>query len=148
MQNQENLEYVIGNLKGDEVSSNTLRSRYEACKAEYEELVSITQSRMRGKVKQVVLANAESIESSSFSKRVNKCSKVLLIDEVEVFISEKYYGGFYTPSLVVMDDTIKNLLDAIWQYGLLSKATVSTIHVLDKSEYFQLLYAYMHICIV
>jgi hypothetical protein len=81
---------------------------------------------VRERVKQMVLSNAAStdaIESSDSSKTsttstkaVNQSNKVLLIDEVDVFLSEKYYGGLYTPSLVIIDNAIKYLLDAIWQY--------------------------------
>jgi hypothetical protein len=38
----------------------------------------------------------------------------LLIDEVDVFLSEKYYGGTYTPSICLNDPSIKALLDVIW----------------------------------
>ncbi|CAF3928132.1 unnamed protein product [Rotaria sp. Silwood2] len=41
--------------------------------------------------------------------------KVLLIDEVDVFLSDKFYGGMYTPSVYLRDPSIKNLLDSIWQ---------------------------------
>ncbi|CAF1088093.1 unnamed protein product [Didymodactylos carnosus] len=40
--------------------------------------------------------------------------KVLLIDEVDVFLSEKFYGGMYTPSVFLKDPKIKSLLDTIW----------------------------------
>ena len=41
--------------------------------------------------------------------------KVLLIDEVDVFLSDKYYGGVYIPSVYLKDDSIKALLDSIWE---------------------------------
>ncbi|CAF1328760.1 unnamed protein product [Rotaria sordida] len=40
--------------------------------------------------------------------------KVLLIDEVDVFLSEKFYGGMYTSSVFLKDPTTKSLLDTIW----------------------------------
>ncbi len=38
-----------------------------------------------------------------------------MIDEVDVFLSDKYYGGMYTPSVHLKDLSIKVSLDSIWQ---------------------------------
>ena len=40
--------------------------------------------------------------------------KVLIIDEVDVFLSENFYGQIYMPSLHLKDPLIKLLLDEIW----------------------------------
>ena len=40
---------------------------------------------------------------------------VLLIDEVDVFLSEKYYGGAYNPTVKWINDDIFNLLEDIWK---------------------------------
>ena len=39
--------------------------------------------------------------------------KVLLIDEVDVFLSDKYYGGVYVPVVHLKHPSIKALLDQI-----------------------------------
>ena len=36
--------------------------------------------------------------------------KVLLIDEVDVFLSDKFYGGTYTPSVYLKDPSIKSII--------------------------------------
>lgn len=40
--------------------------------------------------------------------------KILLIDEVDVFFQEGFYGSIYAPSASLEDTTISNLLDLIW----------------------------------
>ena len=39
---------------------------------------------------------------------------MLIIDEVDVFLSENFYGQIYMPSLHLKDPLIKLLLDEIW----------------------------------
>ena len=53
--------------------------------------------------------------------------KVLLIDEVDVFLSEKYYGGLYLPSVYLKDSLIKNLLDEIWKNKNVSPLVSNTV---------------------
>ena len=53
--------------------------------------------------------------------------KVLLIDEVDVFLSEKYYGGLYLPSVYLKDSLFKNLLDEIWKNKNVSPLVLNTV---------------------
>ncbi|CAL6013564.1 Helicase-related_protein [Hexamita inflata] len=41
--------------------------------------------------------------------------KVLMIDEVDVFFNESFYGSSYTPMARVQNSEIKSLLDYVWQ---------------------------------
>ncbi|CAL6043111.1 Helicase-related_protein [Hexamita inflata] len=41
--------------------------------------------------------------------------KVLMIDEVDVFFNESFYGSSYTPMARVQNTEIKSLLDYVWQ---------------------------------
>eukprot|EP00298_Acanthocystis_sp_HF-20_P018889 c22051_g1_i5.p1 GENE.c22051_g1_i5~~c22051_g1_i5.p1 ORF type:complete len:2308 (+),score=699.29 c22051_g1_i5:197-6925(+) len=67
----------------------------------------------REKVKEMIMNNVKDISPTRNSS--TKKIKVLLIDEVDVFLSEKYYGGMYTPSVYLKDLLIKNLLDTLWK---------------------------------
>ncbi|CAF1204521.1 unnamed protein product [Adineta steineri] len=67
---------------------------------------------LREKVREMIMRNKNIIDVSSKKTRMRE--KVLLIDEVDVFLSEKFYGGMYTPSLLLRDLSIKSLLDTLW----------------------------------
>ena len=40
--------------------------------------------------------------------------QVLLIDEVDVFFSKEFYGNTYSPSAVIQDPSIKDLVAYLW----------------------------------
>ena len=71
------------------------------------------QCNVREIVIKMIVENKSSL-TSIISKPPDRL-KVLLIDEVDVFLSEKYYGGLYLPSVCLNDIYIKNLLDEIWK---------------------------------
>ncbi|CAF1187714.1 unnamed protein product [Rotaria sp. Silwood1] len=71
------------------------------------------QCNVREKVRDMIMKNQNAIDVGVAMARVRP--KVLLIDEVDVFLSEKFYGGIYTPSLYLKDLSIKMLLDTLWQ---------------------------------
>ena len=71
------------------------------------------QCNIREKVRDMILTNKNTLSKIDTSARIRP--KVLLIDEVDVFLSDKYYGGMYIPSVLLKDDAIKALLDSIWQ---------------------------------
>ncbi|CAL6025642.1 Helicase-related_protein [Hexamita inflata] len=64
------------------------------------------------------------------AKKNNKMprQKVLMIDEVDVFFNESFYGSSYTPMARVQNPEIKALIDYIWQnkndMNLLRKNTI------------------------
>ncbi|CAF2900296.1 unnamed protein product [Rotaria sp. Silwood2] len=67
---------------------------------------------VREKVRDMIINNKSVIsvvETTAYLR-----PKVLLIDEVDVLLSDKFYGGTYTPSVYLKDPSIKTLLDAIW----------------------------------
>ncbi|CAF4894014.1 unnamed protein product, partial [Rotaria sp. Silwood1] len=70
------------------------------------------QCNVRDKVREMIVDNKSKIDVAAKSVRTDP--KVLLIDEVDVFLSEKFYGGTYSPSVDIKDSTIKTLLDIIW----------------------------------
>ena len=73
------------------------------------------QCNIREKVRDMIMNNAETIEVARSTTRARP--KVLLIDEVDVFLSEKFYGGMYAPSVHLKDPSIKDLLDVLWKNG-------------------------------
>ncbi|CAF1053678.1 unnamed protein product [Adineta ricciae] len=70
------------------------------------------QCNLRDKVRDMILQNKNSLDQTNTTVKTRP--KVLLIDEVDVFLSEKFYGGLYTPSVLIRDPTIKNLLSTLW----------------------------------
>lgn len=70
------------------------------------------QCNVREKVCDMILKNKSCLEVV----QQKKCrqEKVLLIDEVDVFLSDEYYGGVYTPVFYLKHPLIKALLDQIW----------------------------------
>ncbi|CAF3541480.1 unnamed protein product [Rotaria socialis] len=71
------------------------------------------QCNVREKVRNMIATNQSTLIAADTSVRIRP--KVLLIDEVDVFLSDKYYGGMYIPSVYLKDPSIKELLDSIWQ---------------------------------
>ena len=71
------------------------------------------QCNVREKVRDMILDNKNAVDAAAKTLRIGP--KVLLIDEVDVFLSEKFYGGTYSPSVYLKDPSIKTLLDTIWQ---------------------------------
>ena len=69
------------------------------------------QCNVREIVLQMIIENKSSLSPIIIKRGARP--KVLLIDEVDVFLSEKYYGGLYLPYLYLKDPFIKNLLDEI-----------------------------------
>ncbi|ETN97163.1 hypothetical protein RFI_40367 [Reticulomyxa filosa] len=43
-------------------------------------------------------------------------SKILLIDEVDVFFNKNFYGGYYSAAATLRHDSITKLIDFIWEY--------------------------------
>ncbi|CAF4051597.1 unnamed protein product [Adineta steineri] len=87
------------------------------------------QCNLREKVRDMIMGNTNIIDVSS--KTIRMRQKVLLIDEVDVFLSEKFYGGMYTPSLLLRDLSIKSLLDTLWN----SRHLLTLSAVKDTSAY-------------
>ncbi|CAF4353256.1 unnamed protein product [Rotaria sp. Silwood2] len=71
------------------------------------------QCNVRDKVHDMIATNKSTLSAVGTSSRIRP--KVLLIDEVDVFLSDKYYGGVYIASVYLKDSSIKGLLDSIWQ---------------------------------
>lgn len=41
--------------------------------------------------------------------------KVLIIDEIDVFFDERFYGELYCPSISLNSKSIKNLIKLVWR---------------------------------
>ncbi|CAF4303167.1 unnamed protein product [Rotaria sp. Silwood2] len=65
------------------------------------------QCNIREKVHDMIMNNKNVIDVIQRTTRIRP--KVLLIDEVDVFLSEKYYSGMYIPSAYLKDPLIKTL---------------------------------------
>ncbi|CAF1149858.1 unnamed protein product [Adineta steineri] len=87
------------------------------------------QCSLRETVREMIMGNKNIVDISSKITRMRQ--KVLLIDEVDVFLSEKFYGGMYTPSLLLRDSSIKALLDVLWK----SRHLLTLNAVKDTSAY-------------
>lgn len=66
--------------------------------------------------------------------------KILLIDEVDVFLSGRYYGGIYRPVVILKDPSIKALLDSIWQ----NKTLKTLNHIKSLPAYRKCITQYSH----
>jgi len=45
----------------------------------------------------------------------NKPPQVLLIDEVDVFFSDSFFGNVYIPTAEIKHDAVSTLCDYIWE---------------------------------
>ncbi|CAF1357960.1 unnamed protein product, partial [Didymodactylos carnosus] len=71
------------------------------------------QCNVREKLRDMIMKNKDVVDVDRVTAYIPP--KVLLIDEVDIFLSEKFYGGIYTPSLCLKDSLINTLLDTLWQ---------------------------------
>jgi len=69
------------------------------------------QCNVREKVCDMISNNKNVLEVVTYER--DSRQKVLLIDEVDVFLSDKYYGGVYVPVVHLKHPSIKALLDQI-----------------------------------
>ena len=140
-------------LLGAEVScvcySDYLSSRdYDSLKPIFEAL-NITQNIHYGTVNQIcenILNEHGDIRSSVVNFILNKKEekiksvsdvmkpRVLLIDEVDVFFSDTFYGNIYTPLALLKDPIINNLTSYLFE----NRATMLNINTLEKVKNFKL----------
>ncbi|CAF1934221.1 unnamed protein product [Rotaria magnacalcarata] len=66
----------------------------------------------REKVRDTIVTNQSALAVVDTSARIRP--KVLLIDEMGVFLSDKLYDGVYTSSVYFKGPSIKTLLDTLW----------------------------------
>ena len=66
-----------------------------------------------------------------FKKRPN----ILLIDEVDVFFSEEFYGNYYLAALNLREKCISNILDFIWNTYNQDKDRLTFDFVIKSNEY-------------
>lgn len=72
------------------------------------------QCNVRERVREMILTNQRTINTVDASRHASP--KILLIDEVDVFLSNEFYGGIYTPAVCLNKEReIIALLDSIWQ---------------------------------
>ncbi|CAF4020109.1 unnamed protein product [Rotaria sp. Silwood2] len=71
------------------------------------------QCNIREKVHDMIMNNKNAMDVIHMTACIRP--KVLLIDEVDVFLSEKYYGGMYTSAVYLKDSSINTLLDTLWK---------------------------------
>ena len=68
---------------------------------------------VREKLKEALLKNETEVLPSPSYKQMRE--RVLLVDEVDVFLSDKFFGGTYNPSFLWYSPEIKELLDFVWE---------------------------------
>ncbi|CAF1185261.1 unnamed protein product [Adineta steineri] len=65
------------------------------------------------------------------SQRIGR-DKILLIDEVDVFFSQDFYGNLYTPSASLRDPTITSLINYVWTE---KNSNLNINKIKDTNEY-------------
>ncbi|CAF0939888.1 unnamed protein product [Adineta steineri] len=68
-----------------------------------------------GDIRQIVeqVISTNSFNTAQSTHRTER-AKILLIDEVDVFFSQDFYGNLYTPSASLREPTITSLINYIW----------------------------------
>ncbi|CAF2071576.1 unnamed protein product [Rotaria magnacalcarata] len=86
-----------------------------------------------GEIRQMVeqFISTDSNNSPKSNQRIER-AKILLIDEVDVFFSQDFYGNVYTPSASLRNPTITSLINFIWTQR---KAKLNLNKVKDTNEY-------------
>ena len=72
---------------------------------------------IRSLAKSMILGKeiSDNKSGSSETKENEERKCILLIDEVDVFFSEEFYGNIYTPAAVIKHDSIEKITDLIWR---------------------------------
>ena len=100
------------------------------------------QCNVRETVRDLIENNKSSIEAAVTHKKQPVRPKVLLIDEVDVFLSDQFYGGLYRPSLVIKEASIKRLLDEIWEGSKATRLTFNVVRAMSTYKACALKYRY------
>jgi len=68
-----------------------------------------------GEIRQLLeqLISKNSNSAAQWSQRVER-DKILLIDEIDVFFSQNFYGNPYMSSASLRDTTITSLINYVW----------------------------------
>ena len=88
------------------------------------------QCNVREKVRNIIVTNQNRLAVIDVTKRIRP--RVLLIDEVDVFLSDQFYGRMYKPIVILNEPPIKMLFDSIWQNKTLK--TLNDIKALPAYE--------------
>lgn len=86
-----------------------------------------------GDIRQLVeklISNTKDENKNANSK--SKRPKILLIDEVDVFFSQDFYGNLYTPCASLKDASIQSLVNLIWSHR---KSNLNLRKVQNTSAY-------------
>ena len=80
------------------------------------ELMLNDKCNLREKVKAMISENKRDLSGINIQNPNNPLQrpKVLIVDEVDVFLSDQFYGGTYQPSCWIKSDVIVSLFDQIW----------------------------------
>ena len=102
---KENFSYLFRSLKIEQ------RIHYGTFNQLCEDLLN-----ERCNIRETILQSLQenTLKLENLGKKTKFLDKILLIDEVDVFLSEKYYGGAYTPSVKWFNNEIFALLQHIW----------------------------------
>lgn len=76
----------------------------------------------------------EDVDPNARSTKTVKCTKILLIDEVDTFFNRDFYGSLYTPSASLRDPTITSLVSLIWAQRK-SKLNLSKVKATEEYKY-------------
>ncbi|CAF2919583.1 unnamed protein product [Rotaria sp. Silwood2] len=99
-----------GFLKVFDTLGVTQNIRYGIFNKLYEEMIHRNEE-IRQSVEQFISNGSNNIVSNS---QLIERAKILLIDEVDVFFSQDFYGNVCTPSTSLRDPTITSLTNFIW----------------------------------
>ncbi|CAF2542951.1 unnamed protein product [Rotaria sp. Silwood2] len=86
-----------------------------------------------GDIRQIVeqLITKGSVDTMKNNQHIKR-SKILLIDEVDVFFNREFYGNVYTPAASLRDRTITSLVNFIWKER---KSRLTLNKIKDTDEY-------------
>ena len=99
---------------------------------------------LRKKVSVMISENLKDMASINNEKKNNSSqrAKVLIVDEVDVFLSDQFYGGTYQPSCWIKSDVIVSLFDEIWKNSRNRTTPLRTRLVTKMSSYKECLAKY------
>ena len=82
---------------------------------------------IREKVAAIISGSGSAAGDGRSSDTVGACPRVLLVDEVDVFFTQDFYGSFYNPACDLRHEKISELIQKIWDFGSSSALTTDIV---------------------
>jgi hypothetical protein len=85
---------------------------------------------LREKVKQIILNNTEKSNIVPKKSSIHR-KRIMLVDEVDVFFSDKFFGKVWRPGFTIKSKSIEQLANYVWN----NKKEITHEKIVESEEF-------------